>query len=82
MSRKQQICNLVGERPRTTRDIADALGIKVSTARVAVANAHGLGLIQVVGEEPRPGSKPVYVWGPIPTGPFGDGGVSLQRAWR
>lgn len=65
MSRKLQIHALVKERPRTTAELATALGAKTSTMTVAVAAAASLGLIKPVGKVPhprRPGG--VTLWGP------------------
>lgn len=65
MSRKLQIRTLVEERPRTTAQLAEALGLQVSTATVWVDKAKKLGLVKPAGKVPhprRPGG--VTVWGP------------------
>jgi DNA-binding IclR family transcriptional regulator len=68
LSRKLQILQAVSSGPLTTREIADALGIKMSTTRVHVACAHSLGIIRPVGSRPScyqgAKRKSSYLWGP------------------
>jgi DNA-binding IclR family transcriptional regulator len=64
VSRKRQITDLLAKQPMTTRDIARALGIKVSAATVYVAGLRRLELVKPVDEVYSPGrQRTVIVWG-------------------
>ena len=64
MSCKKQLCDMVEKQPRTTAELALALGLKISTMSVRVAAAQRLGVIKPVGELHRPHRKAVIIWGP------------------
>jgi len=64
MSRKREILQLLEAGPRTTRELAEAMGVTVALASVYVADLRDLGVVRPVGEQPNAArGRPVTVWG-------------------
>ena len=66
MSRKREILKLLEDGPRTTRELAEAMGVTVALVSVYVADLRGLGVVQPVGEQENAARRrPVTVWGAL-----------------
>jgi predicted ArsR family transcriptional regulator len=50
----------------TSTDVARTLGIPVKTASACLGRLADKGLLEMVGEEPRPNGRPAKIWRVIP----------------